>query len=628
MIERYFEVGEAFIFDMEGDGLTPTKIHCLSAKDVCGKVVFSTHNYGEMRRFLLHAKYLIGHNIIQFDVPHLERLLGIKIKAKLIDTYAISMYLFPHRPNHKLADWGVDVGIAKPEIEDWENLPLEEYIRRCEEDVKITFEIWRKMWNGLFDLYGNVQDIGRLLSYLFFKMDCARLQEKNKWLVDQEWANSVLEDYESIRQEKVNKLKSLMPKVPKKVKRHRPKNFYKKDGSFSSKAIQWISLCQTEALDPIDGPEEIDVVVDYLEGNPASPEQVKSWLFSLGWKPTEFKYVKGEDGDRFIPQVNLPHGKGICPDIKRLQEEKEPALEALEGLSVLNHRIPQIRTLLEEMDEDGYAYAGISGFTNTLRMKHARLVNMPKPERLYSKGIRASLIARHGKILVGADLSSLEDRIKQHFMWPYDPDYVLTMQTDTFDPHLTIAEMAGLLTKQQVQEYLETGAHKSIRGIAKNGNYACQYGAGVPRLMITMDVDKEVAKSVHEAYWTLNWSVKEVANDQQVVVRSSGMWLFNPLSRYYYSLRARKDVFSTLVQGTASYIFDRWLGYVMGQGYEDCLLGQFHDEFIFEIDDTPEGRKRMEKIIRMSIDMVEKELDFNVKLGCDVQFGTRYSDIH
>ena len=39
---------------------------------------------------------------------------------------------------HGLKAFGVRLGILKPEVEDWVNQPIEVYLHRCEEDVKIN----------------------------------------------------------------------------------------------------------------------------------------------------------------------------------------------------------------------------------------------------------------------------------------------------------------------------------------------------------------------------------------------------------------------------------------------------------------------------------------------------------
>ena len=87
------------IFDVEADGLLEdaTKIHCMSfTKD--GLPICSTSDYGAMRNILLNQKVLIGHNIVRYDVPLLEKILGIKIKAKLYDTLPMSWVINTDRP--------------------------------------------------------------------------------------------------------------------------------------------------------------------------------------------------------------------------------------------------------------------------------------------------------------------------------------------------------------------------------------------------------------------------------------------------------------------------------------------------------------------------------------------------
>jgi len=123
------------VFDIEGDSLTPTKIHVLSYQDQ-DKVVSLT-DYDSIREWISKQKVLIGHNIVMFDIPVLERLLGIKIKAKLIDTLFLAWYLYPERSRYGLEWFGEDYGIPKPKVEDWQNLPLEVYVNRCEQDVLI-----------------------------------------------------------------------------------------------------------------------------------------------------------------------------------------------------------------------------------------------------------------------------------------------------------------------------------------------------------------------------------------------------------------------------------------------------------------------------------------------------------
>jgi DNA polymerase III alpha subunit (gram-positive type) len=127
------------VFDIETDGLLDelTKIHVLSYSPD-GKEVYHTHDYDEMRKFFTETEVLVGHNIVRFDAPAVEKVLGIKVKARLVDTLALSWYLNHERPKHGLEGYGEDYGVPKPVIKDWNTLTPEEYAHRCDEDVKIN----------------------------------------------------------------------------------------------------------------------------------------------------------------------------------------------------------------------------------------------------------------------------------------------------------------------------------------------------------------------------------------------------------------------------------------------------------------------------------------------------------
>ena len=64
--------------------------------------------------------------------------------------------------------------------------------------------------------------------------------------------------------------------------------------------------------------------------------------------------------------------------------------------------------------------------------------------------IRGCLIAPEGYVLCGADMTSLEDTTKRHYMKPLDPKYVQEMSHYGFDPHLDLALHAGLITQVDI----------------------------------------------------------------------------------------------------------------------------------------------------------------------------------
>lgn len=582
-----------------------------------------------MREFLAHASTLIAHNIMLYDKPVLEKLLGVPIKCRIIDTLALSWYLNHSRIIHGLESYGVDYGVQKPEVKDWKNLTLAEYCHRCQEDVKINQRLWKDLKRKLLNLYDTKAEADRLINYLMFKMECASLQQESRWKLDIALAQSSHDELLQAQEEKIEELKRCMPEVQKYVAKTRPAKPFKKDGTYSTHGAKWFALLREEGLSE-DYTGEVTVFHHSEEPNPNSSEQVKAWLYSLGWEPQTFKFDRNKETgeERQIPQVRRDgeDGKELCPSVLELIEV-EPNVALLEGLSVIQHRLSIFKGFLEN-ERDGFLIADIGGLTNTLRFKHRVLVNLPGVAKAWGEAIRGSLIARDGYELCGADMVSLEDTTKRHYMWKYDPEYVTEMSRPGFDPHLDLALHAGAVTEKEVEDYVGKveGAKdlKPIRTEYKTANYACIYGVGAAKLARELKISKKRAQQLIEAYWKRNWSIRKLAEDTRVKTLNGEMWLFNPVSKFWYSLRYEKDIFSTLNQSTGVYCFDSWLKEVVKRRKQ--LTAQFHDEGAWEI--KKGNRDKCTSLLQESIGVVNDNLKLNVALGIDVKYGDNYAEVH
>ena len=607
-----------YVFDIEADGINATKIHCMvSNGEEVDKSFFEN---------LTSDDVLVGHNIIRYDIPVLERLLGgIKIKAQLIDTLALSWYLFPTVNRHGLAQWGERLNIEKPTITDWKNLTRAEYLHRCKEDVKINQQLWGLQKYFLMEIYGG--DYQPLVSYLSLKMKMAMLQEKSKWKLDVDKANTLLNELELKNEQAINKLSKVMPKLNKIVKRKRPKLPFKQDGSLSVAGERWKVLAEDNGFN-IEYDHEIEEVVGQDKPNPTSTKQIKDWLNTLSWKPTTFNYV----GDRKIPQVKTKDGE-LCKSIKRLSD-LHPEVLVLDSMAVVKHRIGLVRGLLKS-EQNGFVRASVQGLTNTLRFKHAVCVNLPSARKPYGLEIRGLLTARKGTELVGSDMCSLEDRVKQHYMWKHDPEYVKEMSTEGFDPHLDLALSAKAITKEQSDAYKrgeKTEAITHLRHNFKSGNYALQYGCGIQTLARQLGIKQDEAQIISDAYWERNKSVVSIASSmitkeiQKTInkVATKMTWQYNPVSRLWYSLRSDKDRFSTLCQGTGTYVFDMWVCFILRE--REQITANFHDEIVLEV--KKGNQDKCIKLLRKSIQEVNNVLSLNRELEVDIQFGNNYADIH
>lgn len=611
------------VFDIEADGLHPNKIHCMSFTNDEGDICTST-DYGNLRCHL-KSNILVGHNIVRWDIPQLERILGIKVSGKKIDTLALSWYLFPDTHRHGLEYWGEYFGVEKIPIEDWEDLPQSVYEERCERDVEINVLLWEKCWAYLMKLYDSEEEALRLCFYLSWKMDCAREQEESGWKLDVGKCEELLTDLEREHSSKTEELRLNMPKVPVYKTKNKPKKMYKKSGELSSLGQGWIDFLVSNGI-AVTWSDPVEYLVGHEEPNPGSSKQVKAWLYSLGWKPETFKYNRDkETGDvRRIEQINKQGGGGICDSIKILYE-KEPSLELLDGLAVLAHRISILQGFLRDVDQFGWVQAKVDGLTNTLRWKHKVCVNLPGVDKPYGKEVRGCLIAPEGYELCGSDMSSLEDRTKQHYMWKHDPEYVKAMQEEGFDPHLDLACEAGLLTQEQVDAHKSGEAdYSKERYTGKTANYACLYGAQAATVSRSAGITMEVAKSVVDAYARRNWAVQAVADECIVKVVNKKKWLYNPVSRFWYSLRKEKDRFSTLNQGTGVYCFDKWIKNIRRRRSQ--MTAQFHDEGVWCI--RKGFREEATKLLRTALEEANNELKLNRELDIDIKFGNNYAEIH
>lgn len=612
------------IFDIEADGLEATKVHCLSSTNTA--TLIDTERIG---KFLNQTDIFVGHNIVRYDIPTLKRLFNLKVKPKTIDTLALSWYLYPDRATHGLESWGDTFGIPKIQVEDWVSGGIDLYIARCERDVEINTRLWEMQLELLRRLYKNDDEVLRVAYYLSFKMHCAALQEASGWLVDTARVDSGIAQLQQAKEEKIQALKAIMPKVPKEKTKTIPLKPFKQDGSLSSHGERWFSLLKELGLPS--STTSVKVIDHYEEPNPSSHDQIKSYLFSLGWKPDEFKYVPDEDSPtktRMIPQINTkrPGEWGLTESVKRLVEIS-PELEPLDGLSVISHRLSILEGFKDNVDKDGYVKAEVAGFTNTLRFKHSVVVNLPKVGTPYGELVRGCLIAPEGYELCGSDMSSLEDKTKQHYIYPHDPEYVKQMQTPGYDPHLALAVSAGAMTEEQSDGYKAGTLKKmysAIRSIYKTTNYAATYGAGGKKIALSAGVDVAKGYELHEAYWKKNWAIIAVADELEVKTLDGQKWLFNPVSGFWYCLRHDKDRFSTLNQSTGVYCFDTWIKKVLSK--REQLTATFHDEGVWTIKNG--HREDCSKLLTEAIIETNKELNLNVQLSIDIQYGERYSEIH
>ena len=89
-------------------------------------------------------------NGIAWDLKYFKQLLNLEIPLnKLEDTLVLSKMAKPKRVGgHSVDNWGTILGRKKPKHEQWDRFSPE-MLFRCQEDVEITFLMWKRLKKAL-----------------------------------------------------------------------------------------------------------------------------------------------------------------------------------------------------------------------------------------------------------------------------------------------------------------------------------------------------------------------------------------------------------------------------------------------------------------------------------------------
>lgn len=665
------------VADIETDNLLDklTKMHVCSVgwKDSEGNwQIKSTPNPADVKKVFCNPDNLIVmHNGRRFDKPALEKIFGFNVTATIIDSLSLAWWLFPTRSKEGkkfgLEYFGEDYGVKKPKVDDWENLTYDEYKFRCESDVRINILLWVDLKAKLDLMYiDSPQDKIRLIKLLNWIMDCSHMQEIQKIKVDVRKTEENLNHFESLKEEKIEQLKKAMPKIPVKVIRNKPKSMFKKDGSLSIAGEKWMVLVRgCNLADDYEG--QIEETISWEIPNPNSVPQKKNWLYSLGWKPKTFKHNRDKaTGEVKIVEQIMTEEKMLCPSVLELLE-KEPAIEAFDGLTVLTHRIGILKSFLKNKDENDMIYQGLMALAVSMRWQHATIVNLPrytgKGDLRDGKWIRECLIAGEGKKIVQSDLSGIESRTSDHYTFFINPDRIKKTQMPFFDPHTEISVSSGLMTTDEEVFFVYKSALKddpslnvenfselyqptdevrrllslpedeqnkllktlkNARTKGKTTNYSSLYLVGSETLGRALEISKKEAQKLIDAYWKIHFAVKEATKEFITKQVGDETWVYNPISKFYYYCRNTKDLFSIVNQSSAVYCFNIWVWNCTQMGI--FPVTQSHDDSAYVVDDSKVSETQ--NIIAEAMRRVNKQLNLRVELACETQVGNNIAETH
>ena len=135
----------------------------------------------EIQEYINGYSTVVGHNIIGFDSPVMNDLLGITL-PNVVDTLVLSRLYNPQMEGgHSLRAWGERLGFRKGDHDDWSTLS-DEMIEYCERDLDVTAKLYTELTEKLEEFQGESIELEHEVQRIITK------QENNGWELDVERA--------------------------------------------------------------------------------------------------------------------------------------------------------------------------------------------------------------------------------------------------------------------------------------------------------------------------------------------------------------------------------------------------------------------------------------------------------
>jgi hypothetical protein len=411
-----------YAFDIETNGFLQelTKIHCIwlcrldRNEEPQGFADQPGHRpIKEALKILADADTIVGHHIIGFDIPAIEKVHPNWSHSALVrDTLVMTRMFWPHIKNsdfdrhragtlpgqliglHKLEAWGYRMGILKDEYkggwEEW-NQSMHDY---CRQDVVVTKALWNRCCKQA-DKWGvSINDTkpepGKDCIELEHRVaEIVRKVEAHGWRFDRIAAAALAAKLTKRYGELTEQLQLVFParivETPFTPKANNKKYGYVKGVPMIKRAT---------------------IVFD-----PSSRQEVARRFRALGWEPEAF----GKDGHPTIDDDILAYLENTYPNAKLIREYY--TVEKRLG-QVVNGKEAWLRH-----ERHGRIHGQIhSNGAHTGRMTHSKpnVAQVPKVGKPYGEECRSCFLADHGYVLVGCDADALELRDLAGYMATFD----------------------------------------------------------------------------------------------------------------------------------------------------------------------------------------------------------------
>jgi len=572
------------VFDIETDGLDHTKIWCIVAKEVNEDKfhIYQPHNIEQGIRFLEKADTLIGHNIIGFDIPAMEKYYNFKSNAKIVDTLVMSRLFNPaQEKGHSLEVWGLKLGYPKLKQPETFDEYTDEMCEYCEGDVILNEKVYHALIKSGEGFHKDSIKLEHQVAYIMKK------QEADGFMLDEQYANLFLDKLNNRQAIVEREVQETFKPIMVDDKEVRP--YIKKDGTLSNRGLT------DEEYDKCinSGDTKPFMRKKLQEFNLGSRKQIGERLLELGWKPKKF----------------TPTGQPIVDEgtLSKVKHIKEAAL--ITEFLLLQKRIAQITSWLDELKDDRVHGFVIPNGAVTGRMTHRKpnMAQVPSIYKEYGVECRSCWTVPEGYKLVGIDASGLELRMLAHYM--KDEEY--TNEIINGDIHTTNQELAALESRDQAKTFI----------------YAFLYGAGDEKIGKIIKANKGEGKKLKSRFLRNLPSLRTLT--ERVRKAATRGWLRGLDGRKIY-VRTVHASLNSLLQGGGAIVMKQAMvyldQYIKEKNLDAKFVANIHDEWQLEVKDTD-----ADKVGELGVLALEKAGDhynMNCPLTGEYKIGDNWSETH
>ena len=574
------------VFDIETDDLQATLVHCIVAQDAeTGKIFkFPPHKLEEGYRFLSTADRLIGHNIIGFDIPMVQKFGGVDLsKKEVIDTLVLSRLFNPNRDGgHSLESWGFRLGLAKIEFDDYKNYS-NEMLEYCVRDVTLNTLVYKNLRNESKGFSKGCIDLEQAVAKII------KQQEVNGFKFDMQSALVLLAELREKKQQIEDEVHNTFK--PKWVDTKLVTPYIRTtDGKLSKRGLsddEYARCLNTSNYEPF----MRQTLQDF---NLGSRKQIGEYLIDFGWKP-----------ERFTPTGQPIVDEKTLSEVTHIREAK-----LIADFLLIQKRIAQVDSWVSAIKDDGRVHGFVipnGAITGRMTHRNPNMAQVPSVHSPYGKECRSCWVVDEGNVLLGVDASGLELRMLAHYM--DDETYIKEILDG--DIHTANQKAAKLKSRNQAKTFI----------------YALMYGAGDEKLGKVVEGNTSDGRRAREYFFDNNPAFKSLRDR---VTRAAGKKFLKGLDGRKLFIRNNHAALNTLLQGAGAIVMKKGLEILSNRlnlsSTPHKFVANIHDEWQIEVSEC-----RANKVGQIAVEsIIEAGKFYNLRCPLDGEYkvGRNWSETH